>query len=150
MTIVIDRWTHEKKALVKAYKSSIASYKNMKINKGDIYFCKIGENIGDETCKERPVIVLSKTFYNNATTQITIAPLSTTIKTKEKDGKIIPSIRTHFILKQTDYAFLTADSAVMCEQIRSISKVRLIHKLGEVQEDTLKKINARVKDLFDI
>lgn len=146
----LDDWTQEKKFLVDTYSQDPESYKLMTINRGDIYLCKIGENIGEEQNNERPVIVLSKTFYNNVSTQITIAPLSTTIRYKTVKGKRVPRIRTQFILKQTNYPFLTEDSCIKCEQIRSVSKVRLSHKLGNVEESTLDKIMIRIKDLFDI
>ncbi|MCS5500860.1 type II toxin-antitoxin system PemK/MazF family toxin [Lysinibacillus sp. A4] len=147
----LDEWTQEKKVLVNTYNGNPESYKEMTINRGDIYLCKIGENIGEEQNNDRPVIVLSKTFYNNVSTQITVAPLSTTIRYKTVRGKRIPRIKTQFILKKSDYPFLTEDSCIKCEQIRSLSKVRLApHKLGTVDQEALNKIMVRVKDLFDI
>lgn len=146
----IDEWSIRKKQLNNNFEDNPVFFKELTINKGDIYLCEVGENIAEEQCRTRPVIILSKTFYNNVSSQVTVAPLSTTIKTKTKKGKVVPATKTHFILYKDSFPFLDEDSCIKCEQIRSISKARLIHKIGNVSDETLHKLNVRLKDLFDI
>ncbi|WP_195913932.1 type II toxin-antitoxin system PemK/MazF family toxin [Planomicrobium sp. YIM 101495] len=150
----INSWVRDKERLSHDFIEDSINIKSKQINIGDIYTCEIGENIGEEQCNSRPVLVVSKTFYNNHSSNVTVVPLSKTILTKVviKNGKRRTSlkVRTHFKLKKTDFPFLDADSAVKCEQIRSISKSRLSVKKGTIDTDTLKKVQTRLKDLLDL
>lgn len=150
----LTNWSSLKFNLSKNFYHHQDNLKSMKINIGDIFDCHLGENLGDEICKTRPVIVLSKTFYNNVSSQITVAPLSTQFELKQfvKQGvvKFRPQVRTHFLLKKNSYQFLKDDSVIKCEQIRGINKVRLGRKIGVINEPELKMIKTRIRDLFDI
>lgn len=39
---------------------------------------------------------------------------------------------------------------ILCEQIRTIDKTRLISKVAEIKEDKMKEINKALKISFDI
>ncbi|MGE7621674.1 type II toxin-antitoxin system PemK/MazF family toxin [Viridibacillus sp. NPDC096237] len=150
----IEQWKEIKLEISSNFIDDRETVKAIQINSGEIFECFIGENIGEEQCKTRPVLILSKTFYNNNSTQVLIAPLSTTIKTKKytKGGNIKTrlSTRTHLLLKKDNFSFLKEDSVVKFEQIRSVSKVRFTNKLGSIDEKTLSVVKNRIKDLFDI
>lgn len=44
--------------------------------KGEIFWCDLGENIGRETNKKRPVVVLSSSDRNKRMPNVTIAPIT--------------------------------------------------------------------------
>lgn len=150
----LTNWSTLKINLSENYFNMQDNLKSMTVRAGEIFECHLGENLGDEICKTRPVIVLSKTFYNAVSSQISVAPLSTKFELKyfKKGGdiKYRPKVRTHFLLKKNEYPFLKANSVIKCEQIRGINKIRLGKKIGEIDEPKMKMIKNRIKDVFDI
>lgn len=144
----LDDWLVSKQDLAVKWIENSTDEKRRRINKGEIYLCELGENIGHEQCKTRPVIVLSSTRTNN-NGQVVVAPLTSSIKTKNNSNKI-PRYQTHYILFKEKYKFLERTSAVMTEQVRSISTIRLTRYIGTITKDDELKVNARIKRLFDI
>lgn len=150
----INEWVLEKERISHNFIEEQDKIKGLQINLGDVYNCEIGENIGEEQCNSRPVLVVSKTFYNSRSSNVTVIPLSTTIRMRQviKQGKTknVLKVRTHFRLKKNDFPFLSADSVVKCEHIRSVSKSRLTSKLGQIDVTTLNKVQNRISDLLDL
>jgi mRNA interferase MazF len=50
------------------------------MKRGDIYFAKLDPTIGEETQKNRPVLIVSNNANNNAASTITIIPITSNIK----------------------------------------------------------------------
>lgn len=150
----IQSWVLDKERLSTNFINETENVRIKKIIKGGVYFCQIGENIGEEQCSNRPVLVISKDFYNQHSSQVTVVPLSTTVKMRNKKVKGFwkrqLATRTHYLLKKHDFNFLDKDSVAKCEQIRSVSKVRLTRKIGEIDPITFERVQKRVKDLLDL
>jgi mRNA interferase MazF len=153
-TMKIQSWVQSKEKLSHDFIENKGYYRKKPIFQGDIYQCDIGENIGEETCNSRPVLIVSKSFYNHNSSQVTVIPLTETVQTKivvqQGKKKTKMKTRTHYLLRKMEFDFLNADSAVKCEQIKSVSKSRLIHKLGSIDQVTLKRIQNRITDLLDL
>lgn len=62
-----------------------------------------------------------------------------------KNGRPIPRFNSHYFLFKQKYSFLDSDSAVMTEALRSVSKIRLTKRLGEISEEDDKKVLAKLK-----
>lgn len=122
-------------------KKSIA----IKIERGGIFNVELGQgNIGGEKNKTRPCLVLSQNNLNTGDT-VVIIPLTTKFKTKTSPkGAIIPMYRNHYILKKSKYGFLKDDSCVKCEDIKSVDKIRIQDRLGNVDLKDLKLIKNRL------
>lgn len=150
----LQTWSLDKERLCNDFIDNRDQYINLITNQGDVFYCYMGENIGEEQCKYRPVVVVSKNLYNQNSSQVTIVPLSTTIKTKTfmKNGKRKRKLRiqTHFLLKQAKFQFLTQDSVAVCEQIKAVSKARLTHKLGSLDNEAMEEIKKRFNLLLDL
>lgn len=153
-TTNLHSWLNKKEDLSHEFIENKESFQRQIISIGEIYTCEIGENIGEEQCNRRPVLIVSKTFFNNSSSQVTVVPLSETIRmktvTRQGKRKRRMSMQTHYRLKQSDFNFLNADSAVKCEQIKSISKSRLVTKLGKIDTTTLHRIKKRISILLDL
>lgn len=132
----IDNWLYKYK-----WANQKIDYSNTKVGhhikviyQYDIFMCDIGENIGIEKSKARPVIILSKNPFIDKI--ILIAPITTT---KPKSGNYIP------INEKTKWN--NATGYVDLDHIRSIDKIRL----SEKAMDSLKREHEQenpIQNLF--
>ncbi|MCH9739562.1 MAG: type II toxin-antitoxin system PemK/MazF family toxin [Epsilonproteobacteria bacterium] len=87
------------------------------MNQYDVYLADLNPTIGREQQGTRPVLVISNS-YENLLDVVTIIPI-TSLK---KGRRVYPN---EFLLKHE----LELPSILLCQQIRTISKKRLIKKL---------------------
>ncbi|WP_418185384.1 type II toxin-antitoxin system PemK/MazF family toxin [Aliarcobacter vitoriensis] len=90
------------------------------MNQYDIYLADLNPIVGREQSGTRPVLVISND-YENILDVITIIPI-TSLKDRRK---IYPN---ELLLKEE----LEKSSILLCQQIRTISKNRLIKKLASI------------------
>lgn len=144
-------WTEEKVKLAKEWIDNEATQKSRNMVRGAIHICTLGENIGSEQNEERPVLIISNDLVNSTGGNVTVIPLTSRLtKKKIKGGKEVPKYRSHYFLMRSKYSFLTYDSALKCEDITTVSKIRLGDHLGTISQDDLDKIMVRVKWVFGI
>jgi mRNA interferase MazF len=93
----------------------------------DIYLVNLDPTIGSEQGKTRPVLIISADETNAILPVINILPL-----TSLKQGR---RIYPNEVLLKKEHSELDKDSLVLCYQIRTVDKKRLIKKLGEVKSD---------------
>jgi len=87
------------------------------MNQYDVYLADLNPTIGREQFGKRPVLIISNN-YENLLDVVTIIPI-----TSLKDGR---KIYPNELLLETE---LEKPSILLCQQIRTISKNRLIKKL---------------------
>ncbi|MDG4957980.1 type II toxin-antitoxin system PemK/MazF family toxin [Lactococcus lactis] len=158
MTIVDDKlnllntWMHVKESLALTFFQHSRSISYWPKEKGEIYWCELGENVGSETNKKRPVLVISSSKKNKRLSHVVIAPISTTVKYKkygEPDSGLKYSY--HFLLTKSSYTFLKSDSVVKIEQLRTVSKNRLIgYPIGTIDTNALGIINKKISSFLDL
>ena len=117
---------------------------------GAIHQCQLGENIGNEQGEHRPVLIVSNNTMNSTSGNVVIVPLTKSLKTKTVNGRIVPRYPTNYFLYTNNYSFLQHDSAVLANEVRSISKVRLGAHLGSIDQDDLEKVLARLKRVIGL
>lgn len=147
--------------------SSHNRIKRKQINQGEIWKCDLGFNIGEEKNKERPVVVISNNKVNR-TGKIVVAPITDAIGKINQHG--LPQHNTWYLLHSnttdsnkmylpgrtvpknaTQYRNLTKDSIIQCEELRSISKARLLHnKIDDLNPNDLDQLKKKIKKVFDI
>lgn len=143
-------WGISKESLALEWISNQEKQKERYINQGEIYLCELGENIGHEQTKQRPVIILSDTRYNS-NGLVTIAPLTSTVKLNQVVvDKKSPMIKTHYVLRKSKYVFLKNDSTVLSENVRTVSTIRLSAYKGKVDDGDIAGIKNRLKSLFGL
>jgi mRNA interferase MazF len=96
----------------------------------DIYLVNLDPVMGSEQGKTRPVLVISDDDINAILPVINILPI-----TSFKQGR---KIYPNEVFLQKEQSHLDKDSIVLCYQIRTIDKKRLIKKIGEIKEDDVK------------
>lgn len=135
----LQLWTPSKEQISLDWIDLPNDKRNMFFEQGEIIKCIFGENVGYEICNSRPSLVISDTRYNGYG-QLVVIPLT----------KNTRPLKTHYILKKNKYNFLTYDSCVKTEQVKSVSSIRLEHKLGKIDKCDLERIKIRLKTLFNI
>lgn len=97
------------------------------MNQYDVYLADLNPTVGREQFGKRPVLIISNN-YENLLDTVTIIPI-----TSLKDGrKVYPN---ELLLKNE----LEVPSILLCQQIRTISKNRLIKKLTSIDNFITRK-----------
>lgn len=108
----------------------------MKINQYEIWIADLNPQIGTESGKKRPVLVVQTNLLNELAHPSTIiCPLTTNVK---KQAKIL---RVH-IRKET--ADLNYDCDIMMDQIRTIDNKRLVKKLGSLPPELIERVQQNL------
>jgi len=107
------------------------------MKKGEIYFANLDPTVGSEIRKTRPVLIVSNDKNNKHHTLITVVPLTSQI------ARVYPF---EVLLIQED-SNLLKDSKAQCNQIRTISKERLIGQkpAGKITDAMMIKVHNAIK-----
>ncbi len=97
------------------------------MNQYDVYLADLNPTIGQEQFGKRPVLIISNN-YENLLNIVTVIPI-TSLKNKRK-------IYPNELLLQNE---LEKPSILLCQQIRTISKNRLIKKLTSIDNYITRK-----------
>ena len=102
-------------------KGALRSFKE-----GDVWWCRIGENVGSEICGKgrdflRPVVVINKLSKNN----FIGVPFTS---------------REHFGSWYVELVFKNKKQYAVVAQVENISVYRLHHKMGELPEFDLRNV----------
>jgi mRNA interferase MazF len=145
----LTRWLTVKMYLQEKYENN--NFRNWFTNRGDVYTCHFGENIGDEKCGiGRPVLIVSSDMSNKKSGNVIVVTLSKNIKWTDAT-KTKLKYDTHYVLYKKDYPALDYDSCVQCEDIKVISKARLGKHICSVKKDPdMKSIRKRLKSALQI
>ena len=108
----------------------------MQMKRGEIYFAVLDPTIGSEIKKQRPVLIISNDANNNAAATLTVIPLTS------KTEKVYPF---EVLLNRKDSGLMKPSKA-QCQQIRTISKLRIRGKrVGIVNKNIIMKIEKALK-----
>ncbi|OHD54277.1 MAG: MazF family transcriptional regulator [Spirochaetes bacterium GWF1_51_8] len=97
----------------------------------NIYLVNLDPVVGSEQGKTRPALVISEEEINKILPVVNILPL-----TSLKEDRRVYSNEVK--INSADSS-LDKDSLILCYQIRTIDKSRLIKKIGEITSDRLKQ-----------
>ena len=106
---------------------------------GDVWIAYLDPVVGNEQHGNRPVVIVSANWFNDATggNLVLAVPITSARKT----------YATHVPI-QVPQANLDRDSWAMCEQIRTLSAARFKRKRGEVSTETLQAIRETINALL--
>lgn len=108
----------------------------IKPRKGDIYLIEFGQNIGNELSNVHMGIIVQD-FKNSFSSTIVVVPISSSSKLYDTHEKILArDIKVGRLDK--------LPSKAKAEQIICIDKARLIHKVGEMNNDFMNRLNNRI------
>lgn len=107
------------------------------MRQGEIWMSDLNPVIGSEQAGRRPVVILSGNLMNKFLQVVITAPLTSKIKNYQGNPVLTPSPEKG----------LKLESELMVFHIRSISKDRLIEKIGEITKEELKTALATLQDI---
>ena len=107
------------------------------MKQGEIWYADLNPTTGNEQAGLRPVVIVSGNLLNQHLQIVIVVPLTTKIKKYKGNPILVP----------TSANGLQNESEMLVFHIRSVSKDRLVRKLGNVEVDQL---DGTVKTLNDI
>lgn len=119
--------------------------KNDEVKRWEFYWADLNYPVGSEQGGERrPVLVVSNDGFNQASSLVTIVSLT---KLEGKQRKVY----AHEVLLSEGVLSTGFNSIVMPQQIRTISKARLLDRIGTLHNvDKQEEIVSRLLEHLDI
>ena len=108
------------------------------MERGEIWQASLSPVIGSEQGGERPVLIVSRNAINRSSPVVIVCPVSD----REQFSRIYPS---QVEVSPTPGNGLTKRSVIMGEQVRAISKRRLITRRGAVAPDLLLMLDRALR-----
>lgn len=97
------------------------------VKRGQLWYCDLGVGLSSEQSGDRPCVIVQNDKGNQFSPNTIICPITS------KDKVFLP---THVIINSTK-----KQSVIMTDQIRTISKTRLIDCIGELSESEMAQLN---------
>ncbi len=105
----------------------------MVVTRFDVYLVNLDLTVGSEIKKTRPCVVISPDEMNRYIATVIVAPMTTR-------GRWYPSrVACHFQGK---------DGHIVLDQIRTVDTVRLVRRLGRIDEQTQSDVLAVLAEMF--
>ncbi len=106
--------------------------------RGEIWLAQLDPVRGHEQAGTRPVLIISDDLFNQGPADLVIAlPVTSRLRPVPSHVRILPP-----------QGGLVVESAALCEAVRSISKGRLLKRLGVVSGETLEMVEDRLRILL--
>ena len=109
------------------------------MKQGEIWFANLNPSKGSEQAGLRPVVIISGNLLNQHLSVVIVVPLTTKIKNYKGNPVLFPSKANG----------LKAESEMLVFHIRSVSKDRMVNKVGNIEpteiERSIKTLNEILK-----
>lgn len=105
--------------------------------KGEIYLIDFGQNVGTELSNTHMGIIVQDSLRNSVSSTVVVIPISSSLKLYDTHEKITKDDISQGQLNKLP-------SKAKAEQITCIDKARLIHKIGELTSDFMKRLEKRI------
>ncbi|HEX4952991.1 MAG TPA: type II toxin-antitoxin system PemK/MazF family toxin [Thermoanaerobaculia bacterium] len=100
------------------------------MKRGDVYLVNLDPVIGSEVGKTRPAVVLQNDLANQSAATVTVIPISS------KTERVFP----FQVRLSAGEGGLDREGKALCEQIRTLSRERLVQRLGTLPPARLEEI----------
>jgi len=108
--------------------------------RGDVWSVHLNPTVGREQAGSRPALIVSVDPFNQGPADLVVAiPITSKSKNIPFHVEILPP-----------EAGLSLRSFVKCEDLRSISKERLLRRQGQVNRETMAKVEDRLRILLSL
>ncbi|MEP7149200.1 MAG: type II toxin-antitoxin system PemK/MazF family toxin [Acidobacteriota bacterium] len=103
------------------------------VNRFDVFLVNLDSTPSEEAKNTRPGVVVSPDEVNRNTDHVLIAPIATT------NAKYPTRVAVEF---------LNSERSVILDQLRTVDKIRLVKKIGEIGEASRDAILDRLAEYF--
>lgn len=112
------------------------------MRRGDVYDTRFDPIEGSEAAGRRPAVIVSRDSFNAASPVVIVVPCTT----YREGRRIYPSQ----VLLAKGQGGLSADSLAQAEQVRAVSKSRLVRQRGTLSAQTLTGLAAALAIVLDL
>lgn len=105
--------------------------------RGEIYLTALDPTLGQEIQKTRPALIIQNDVSNRVSQITIVAPITSTVR--------FPLNPVHVLLAADQGTGLSVTSVALLNQIRAVDRIRLIKRLGRVDEETLSQVDEAIK-----
>ena len=113
----------------------------MKVKQNEIWIADLNPQIGTESGKIRPVLIVQTDLLNKIHPSTIICHITTNI---EKESEIL---RVHL---KKGCCGIIENCDIMIDQIRAIDNSRLIKKVGLLSNDLVEKVKNNIKVILEL
>ena len=103
------------------------------VNRFDVFLVNLDPSPSDDAKNTRPAVVVSPDELNRNVDHVIVAPIAST------NAKYPTRVSVEF---------LNSERFVILDQIRTVDKVRLVKKIGEIGEDARDGVLERLGEMF--
>ena len=105
--------------------------------RGEIYLTALDPTVGREIQKTRPALIIQNDVSNRLSEMTTVAPITSTVR--------FPLSPVHVLLAAGQTTGLLVTSVAVFSQIRAVDRIRLVKRLGSVDDDTMRHVDEAIK-----
>jgi len=105
----------------------------MVVKRFEVYLVNLDPTVGSEIRKTRPCLVISPDEMNHHIATVVVAPMTT-------QGRPYPT--------RVSCRFQGKDGQVVLDQLRTVDKMRLVKRLGQIGASTQKAVLAVLAEMF--
>ena len=105
--------------------------------RGEIYLTALDPTLGREIKKTRPALVIQNDTSNRLSDITIVAPITSTVR--------FPLNPVHVLLVADRNTGLSVTSVALFNQIRAVDRIRLIQRLGSVDNETLERVDEAIQ-----
>ena len=105
----------------------------MQVERFEVYLVNLDPTVGKEIKKTRPCLVVSPSEMNRFIATVIVAPMTT-------KGQDYPT--------RIPCTFQGKRGQIVLDQMRTVDKIRLIRKLGKIDQRTQTKVLVTLNELF--
>ena len=108
--------------------------------RGEVWLVTLAPTVGHEQTGRRPAIVISEDVFNSGPAELVVVlPITSTLRPIPSQVRLSPPD-----------GGLNRESAVLCEAIRSVSRSRLVRRLGPVSTARLRLVEDALRILLSL
>ena len=111
------------------------------MKRGDLYMAELDPVVGSEQGGRRPVLIIQNDLGNLHAPTVIAVPLT------GSTGK--PDLPTHVRVPEGEGG-LWRESTVLCEQVRTLEKTRLLRRLGALSPRSMREVERALFVSLDI
>ena len=108
------------------------------MKQGEIWYANLNPTKGSEQSGFRPLVIISGNMLNEYLNIVITCPLTTKVK----------NYKGNVILEPNEVNRLSQPSEILVFNIRSISKERLVRKIGEITREQLTQLKQGLSDIL--
>jgi mRNA interferase MazF len=105
--------------------------------RGEIYLTALDPAVGREIQKTRPALVIQNDVSNRLSEVTIVAPITSTVR--------FPLNPVHVLLAADRISGLSVTSVALFNQIRAVDRVRLVQRLGQIDDATMEQVEEAIK-----